>query len=119
MIPNYLHCLPSHPDAKCNNCKRPHSLNKTSVNLKNSKDKACIYIPISFQGTTMKTDEDDEFDRIENENKMRNGQPYHFDLFVSPSQRNQVLEEVAKKFDVMPFGDTAQSFATFVRNMKT
>ena len=33
--------------------------------------------------------------------------------------RNKTLEEVAKEFDKMPFGDTAQSFATFVRNMKT
>ena len=64
------------------------------------------------------TDEDDEFDRIEHEAKMRSGQPYHFDVFVSVSQRNQVLEEVAKQFDVMPFGDTAASFACFVRNMK-
>ena len=67
----------------------------------------------------MKTDEDDEFDRIEHENQMR-GQPYHFEVFVSPSQRNQVLEEVAKEFDKMKaFGDTAQSFATFVRDLKT
>jgi hypothetical protein len=65
------------------------------------------------------TDEDDEFDRIEHENAIRNGQPYHYDVYVSPSQRNQVLEEVAKEFDKMkPFGDTAQSFACFVRNMK-
>ena len=64
------------------------------------------------------TDEDDEFDRIEHEAKMRSGQPYHFDVFVSVSQRYQVLEEVAKQFDVMPFGDTAASFACFVRNMK-
>ena len=34
--------------------------------------------------------------------------------------RSDTLEEVAKEFDKMkPFGDTAQSFATFVRNMKT
>jgi hypothetical protein len=44
------------------------------------------------------TDEDDEFDRIERENTMK-GQPYHFDIFVSPSQRNQVLEECAKLAD--------------------
>ena len=44
------------------------------------------------------TDEDDEFDRIERENKLK-GQPYHFDIYVSPLQRNQVLEEVAKVFD--------------------
>ena len=32
--------------------------------------------------------------------------------------RNQTLEEVAKEFDRMPFGDTSQSFATYVRMMK-
>jgi hypothetical protein len=64
------------------------------------------------------TDEDDEFARIEHENVMRQGQPYHWDVYVSPSQRNQVLEEVAKQFDAMPFGDTAASFARFVRDMK-
>lgn len=64
------------------------------------------------------TDEDDEFERIERENNLK-GQPYHYDVYVSPSQRNQVLEEVAKEFDAMkPFGDTAQSFATYVRMMK-
>ena len=47
------------------------------------------------------------------------GQPYHFEVFVSVSQRNQVLEEVAREFDKMKaFGTTAESFATFVRNMK-
>jgi hypothetical protein len=64
------------------------------------------------------TDEDDEFERIAHENDMKSGQPYHFDVYVSPSQRNQVLEEVAKEFDKMPFGDTAHSFSTFVRMMK-
>lgn len=66
----------------------------------------------------MKTPEDDEFDRIEHEALMRTGQPYHWDVFVSVSQRNQVLEEVAKEFDKMPFGDTAASFSAFVRSMK-
>ena len=33
--------------------------------------------------------------------------------------RSDTLEEIAREFDKMkPFGDTAQSFATFVRNMK-
>jgi len=65
------------------------------------------------------TDEDDEFARIEHENKMK-GQPYHFDIYVSPSQRNHVLEEVAREFDSMriAFGDTADSFARYVRDMK-
>ena len=32
--------------------------------------------------------------------------------------RNQTLEEVASEIDKMPFGDTAASFAVFIRNMK-
>ena len=32
--------------------------------------------------------------------------------------RNDTLEEVAAKFDTMPFGDTSASFAVFVREMK-
>jgi hypothetical protein len=35
------------------------------------------------------------------------------------TERNATLEEVAKEFDKMPFGDTSASFAIFVRNMKT
>jgi hypothetical protein len=75
------------------------------------------------------TDEDDEFDRVKRENAMREvqrlgqeieGQPYHFDIYVSPSQRNVVLEEVALEFENMKnFGDTASSFASFVRGLKT
>jgi hypothetical protein len=35
------------------------------------------------------------------------------------NMRNQVLEEVAQEFDKMTaFGDTAASFAVYVRNMK-
>ena len=65
------------------------------------------------------TEEDDEFDRIAHENAMKSGQPYHYDVFVSPSQRNTVLEEVAKEFDKMKsLGDTAASFSAFVRGMK-
>ena len=66
----------------------------------------------------MKTDEDDEFDRIQHEAEMKSGQPYHFDIFVSPSQRNQVLEEVANKLAVLPYGMTSAIFADFVRSMK-
>ena len=70
-------------------------------------------------------EEDEAFNDVEKQSNLgkqilRNlGQPYYFDIYVSPSQRNEVLEEVAKEFDKMPFGDTAQSFATFVRGMKT
>jgi hypothetical protein len=39
--------------------------------------------------------------------------------FIVPVERNEVLEEVAKEFDKMhALGDTAASFAVFVRNMK-
>ena len=38
--------------------------------------------------------------------------------YVMPVNRNEVLEEVAREFDKMPFGDTSASFAIFVRNMK-
>ena len=66
----------------------------------------------------IQTAEDDEFARIEHENEMKSGQPYVF-TYVSPSQRNVVLEEVAQEFDKMTsLGDTAASFAVFVRNMK-
>ena len=38
-----------------------------------------------------------------------------------PMVRNAVLEEVALEFDAMriAFGDTAHSFATYVRDMKS
>ena len=63
------------------------------------------------------TDEDDEFERIEHENQMRKQRM--FEHTFHQVVRNQTLEEVAKEFDAMkPFGDTAQSFATYVRMMK-
>ena len=69
----------------------------------------------------MKTEEDDEFDRIEHEALMRTGQPYYYDVFVSVAQRNQVLEEVAKEIQKMTaFGqDTLDSFSVYIRNMKS
>ena len=40
---------------------------------------------------------------------------------VTQKIRNDALEEVAQEFDAMriAFGDTAHSFATYVRDMKT
>ena len=69
----------------------------------------------------MKTNEDDEFDRIAHENEMKSGQPYHFDVYVSPLQRNQVLEEVAKEIQKMTaFGQvTLDSFSVYIRGMKS
>ena len=69
-------------------------------------------------------EEDEAFNDVEKHSNLGKqilrdlGQPYHYDIFVSPSQRNQILEEVALEFDKMPFGDTAASFAAYVRNMK-
>jgi hypothetical protein len=64
----------------------------------------------------MKDYEDDEFDRIEHEAKMRSGQPYHWDVYVSPSQRNQVLEEAAKVCEGTFYSVQA---ADAIRAMKT
>jgi hypothetical protein len=67
---------------------------------------------------TIYTEEDDEFARIERENKMK-GQPYHFDIFVSPSQRNQVLEEAANMCDELWQNDgTAYDCREAIRKMK-
>ena len=75
--------------------------------------------------TDWTSEEDEAFNEVEKHSNLGKqilremGQPYHFDVYVAPSQRNTVLEEVAKEFDAMPaFGDTAASFAVFVRNMK-
>ncbi len=39
--------------------------------------------------------------------------------FITPVSRNDVLEEVAQRFDAMhALGDTAASFARYVRDMK-
>lgn len=59
------------------------------------------------------TDEDDEFARIEREKEIKARPPS-----VNP-YRNIVLEEVAREFDKMKsLGDTAASFAAYVRGMK-
>ena len=44
---------------------------------------------------------------------------FPIEKFVVPVDRNEVLEEVAKEFDKMrSLGDTAASFAAYVRGMK-
>jgi hypothetical protein len=70
-------------------------------------------------------EEDEAFNEVEKYSNLGKqilrdlGQPYYYDVFVSKSQRNAVLEEVAREFDKMPaLGDTAASFACFVRDMK-
>jgi hypothetical protein len=62
------------------------------------------------------TDEDDEFERIARENAMKSGQPYFFDgVYVSVSQRNQVIDEVAEWFETR-YG--APYLAEIIRGMK-
>jgi len=65
------------------------------------------------------TDEDDEFDRIEREQAMGWRKQHIEQKKELDPYRNLVLEEVATEFEKMVvFGDTAASFAVFVRNMK-
>jgi len=65
------------------------------------------------------TYEDEEFDRIERESAMGWRKQHIEQKRELDPYRNLVLEEVAAEFEKMVvFGDTAASFATFVRNMK-
>jgi hypothetical protein len=57
-------------------------------------------------------EEDEAFNAVEKHSNLgkqilrdMEGQPYHYDLFVSVSQRNQILEEVAKVFDARNNGN--------------
>lgn len=59
----------------------------------------------------MKEDDDDIQDYVAARERM-------FEKTFHQVVRNETLEEVAREFDKMPFGDTAASFAIFVRNMK-
>lgn len=69
----------------------------------------------------IKTDEDDEFDRIERQIKSSGMDCCTYDCIQGRDCpiRKATLEEVAKEFDAMKsLGDTAASFAAFVRGMK-
>jgi hypothetical protein len=71
----------------------------------------------------MKSDEDYEFERIERENKFKSSGmdccTYDCTQGRNCPVRNKTLDEVANEFSLMKsFGDTASSFAAYVRNMK-
>jgi len=76
--------------------------------------------------TQEKSPEDEAFDAItQSQMKKESGAetiPYRVAFprtYVRPVDRNDVLEEVAAEFDNMKsLGDTAASFAAFVRGMK-
>jgi len=57
---------------------------------------------------------DEVYKLIEANGLTLHGDIEHFAALVASAQ----LEEVAKEFDKMPFGDTSASFAIFVRDMK-
>ena len=72
------------------------------------------------------SEEDEAFNDVEKNSNLGKqilrdlGQPYHYDVYVSPSQRNQILEEVAKEIEKFTmFGpDTISSFSVDIRSMK-
>ena len=71
----------------------------------------------------MNAEEDDEFKRIEMESGWRKRQIENqmdeaFERTFHQVVRNQTLEEVAREFEKMNIGDTAASFAIFVRGLK-
>ena len=76
--------------------------------------------------TDWTSEEDEAFNDVEKHSNLGKqilrdlGQPYHYDVYVSPSQRNTVLEEVAKEIEKFTaFGpDTIGSFAVYIRNLK-
>ena len=70
-------------------------------------------------------DEDSEFQRIEREANMRSRADddtmcYQSELDLAVARtRNATLNEIAAKIEAMPFGDTAASFAVWIREQKT
>ena len=63
--------------------------------------------------------EEEEFERIERQQAQGWRKAHIEHKKELDPYRNIVLEEVALQFDMMPaLGDTAASFAAFVRNMK-
>ena len=68
----------------------------------------------------MRTEEDEAFEQIEKAQGWRKRQIAQCQLSVEENMaRNVVLEEIATAFDKMKNGgDTAASFASYVREMK-
>jgi hypothetical protein len=95
-------------------------------------DKVVLFYEMSMLWETAMNEEDEAFEQIDKAQGWRKRQAEELreefnkfkDAFSDkqrelPPSRNMVLEEVAREFDKMKmFGDTAASFAAFVRNMK-
>jgi hypothetical protein len=69
----------------------------------------------------MRTEEDEAFEQLEQSLGWRKRQTVQRQLSIEENMaRNVVLEEIAMAFDKMKSsGDTAASFAAYVRGMKT
>jgi hypothetical protein len=79
-----------------------------------------ILLIYSMWSICMKTPEDEAFEDLEKALGWRKRQIVQKQLSVEENMaRNEVLEEVAVEFDGMKsFGDTAASFAAYVRGLK-
>jgi hypothetical protein len=74
-------------------------------------------------------EEDEAFNEVEKQSNLGKqilrdlGQPYHFDVYVSPSQRNQVIEECAQMCEKFGYenhhGIITDHIAKAIRGMKT
>lgn len=74
---------------------------------------------LSFNLNLLDKAEEEEFERVERE-QAQGWRKQHIEKRKElDPYRNLILEEVALQFDMMPaLGDTAASFAAFVRGMK-
>jgi len=61
----------------------------------------------------MKEDDDDIQDYVSSRQRAMESE-YNY----AKNIRNQTIEEVARSIEKLPFGDTAASFAIFIREMK-
>lgn len=62
------------------------------------------------------TEEDEAFNWVETESKLRQQLIHQLTHKVDPVE--DFRERLAQAIEAMPFGDTAQSFAAFVRSFK-
>lgn len=78
-----------------------------------------VFLIYSMWSICMKTPEDEAFEELEKSLGWRKRQIVQRQLTAEENiLRNETLEEVAVEFDKMPFGDTAASFASYVRSLK-
>jgi len=64
----------------------------------------------------MMNEEDEEFTRVETESKLRKQLIHNITHKTDPVE--DFRARLAQAIEAMPFGDTAQSFAAFVRSFK-